>query len=68
MIYLIKKEEAINNSAYDEYMWINETWELIGSTEVDLTGYVKDYQVTKEITEYDDYIQNEIDKKLINHK
>lgn len=37
-IYLILKEESFLNDYYDEYMYINSQWELIGNTRVDLTG------------------------------
>ena len=48
-IYLKLKEESANNS-YEEYIWINEKWELIGSTEVDLSNYVTtdDFTLTLE--------------------
>lgn len=39
-IYLIPKENEIDNN-YDEYIFINNVWEHIGSTSVDLTEYYK---------------------------
>ena len=39
-IYLVAKEGTANDG-YNEYMWINSKWEFIGSTSVDLTGYLK---------------------------
>lgn len=30
-----------NNNIYDEWMYINESWEKLGTTEVDLSGYVQ---------------------------
>lgn len=41
VIYLVPNDGGAGN-AYDEYMLINGTLELLGSTEVDLTGYVKE--------------------------
>jgi len=38
-IYLVPKTTAETNNVYDEYVYISNTWELIGSTEVDLTNY-----------------------------
>lgn len=38
-IYLVPKSSAGTQNAYDEYIYTNNTWELIGSTEVDLTNY-----------------------------
>lgn len=29
------------NDAYDEYIYVNDAWEKIGNTQVDLTGYVR---------------------------
>lgn len=42
-IYLMLKEEAFLNDYYDEYIYINSGWELIGNTRVDLTNvYTKE--------------------------
>lgn len=38
VIYFIPKTGS-NNDSYDEYMWINNKWELIGTTAVDLSDY-----------------------------
>lgn len=37
-IYLVTTDEDTND-IYDEYMWINEAWERIGSTSTDLSQY-----------------------------
>lgn len=42
-----KSENSVNQ--YDEFMWINEAWEYIGASGVDLTGYVKETDM-EEIT------------------
>ena len=39
-IYLVPKTTAGTNDAYDEYIYVPNAWEHIGSTEVDLTNYV----------------------------
>ena len=48
--YFVPKTDTETNDLYDEYMWINDKWELIGTKqiEVDLTDYVKntDYATT----------------------
>ena len=41
VIYLVPKSKGNDRNSYDEYMWINNVWELIGSTVVDLSGYIK---------------------------
>lgn len=37
VMYLVPK----TGGGYTEYLYINNTWELIGSTDIDLSGYVK---------------------------
>ena len=38
-IYLVPKQTAGTQNVYNEYMYINNEWETIGNTEVDLTNY-----------------------------
>lgn len=38
LIYLVKKEGS-DDDVHDEYIWVEEKWEKIGSTSVDLTNY-----------------------------
>lgn len=40
VIYLISNS-GTNPNVYDEYIWVNNSFEKIGTTEVDLSGYVK---------------------------
>ena len=44
-IYLVPKTTSQTNDAYDEYIYVSNTWEHIGSTEVDLTNYYTKTQV-----------------------
>lgn len=44
-IYL-KSKSGSSNDIYDEYIYIESKWELIGSTAVDLTGYMKEADLT----------------------
>lgn len=46
-IYMILKDPGQN--VYNEYMYINGAWELIGDTAVDLTGYATEEYVTNAI-------------------
>lgn len=39
-IYMLRKSEPDDNDSYDEYMYINSQWEIIGNTKVDLSNYV----------------------------
>lgn len=38
-IYLVPKSASKTNNYYDEYMYINSEWEIIGDTEIDLSNY-----------------------------
>ena len=38
-IYLVPKTGETND-VYDEYIYINDAWEMIGNTQVDLSNYV----------------------------
>lgn len=40
-IYLVPTASAQTNNAYDEYIYVSNNWEFIGTTQADLTGYVK---------------------------
>lgn len=40
-IYLVPKTNGSGNDYYDEYLYINGNFEFIGSTQIDLTDYVK---------------------------
>ena len=41
ILYLVAKTEAASGNGYDEYLYINNAWELIGNTNIDLSGYVQ---------------------------
>lgn len=40
-IYFVPSEDASQKNIYDEYMWIEDEWELIGTTQIDLSGYAE---------------------------
>ena len=40
-IYMVPSDDPQTGNVYDEYMYIGSAWERIGSTEVDLSGYIK---------------------------
>lgn len=62
VIYLVKDSKGKANNVYLEYLWINGAFELIGSTEVDLSGYAK----TSDLTPYAK--TSEVDTKINNIK
>lgn len=39
IIYLVARTKQEEKNIYDEYIYVNEVWEKIGSTDVDLTNY-----------------------------
>ena len=43
-IYLVSNSGTGTN-IYDEYIWVNNAWEFIGTTAVDLTNYLQDSDV-----------------------
>lgn len=45
-IYLVPSASSKDGNVKDEYMWINSAWEKIGSSEVDLAGYLKESDLT----------------------
>lgn len=51
-----KSNSSSGNNVYDEYMYINSNWELIGSTQIDLTPYALSANLATVATsgDYDD--------------
>lgn len=41
VIYLVPRDPGEEGNIYNEYIWINNDYEMIGSTDMDLAGYVK---------------------------
>ena len=58
-IYLLSNNGSKPN-IYDEYIYANNNWEKIGTTDVDLSGYLKDSDAISN-TEIDDCIYNSSD-------
>jgi len=46
---ILKDPAGSGQNVYNEYMYINGAWELIGDTAVDLTGYATEEYVTNAI-------------------
>lgn len=44
-IYLVPIETSEENNVYEEYIYVNNSWELIGTTQVDLSDYYTKTQV-----------------------
>lgn len=50
IIYLVKKDGELND-IHNEYVWTDD-WELIGTTQIDLTGYAKEEWITQQISNF----------------
>lgn len=50
IIYLADAEDGKGTNVKLEWMWINNAWELIGSTEADLSGYVTTSELNTALT------------------
>lgn len=59
IIYLVPKSPSGTNDIYNEYAYINNAWEMLGTTQIDLSGYVttaslntilQDYATTTYVT------------------
>lgn len=48
-IYLVPVDQEEEKDVYDEYIYINNKWELLGSTEIDLSGYATKEELDKKI-------------------
>lgn len=57
-IYLIKNNTTEEQNFYDEYIYVNNTWEHIGTTTVDLTNYATKNEIptaTSQLANDSDY-------------
>lgn len=52
VIYLVPKTDPETSNTCDEYIWQDNAWELIGSTDVDLSDYVTDDDLTTALQSY----------------
>lgn len=51
VIYLVKDPKGKDNNNYLEYLWLNGKYELVGSTQVDLSGYAKKSDIKTKLSE-----------------
>ena len=40
ILYMIPVENPDSENYYEEYIWLDSQWEMIGTTKIDLSGYV----------------------------
>ena len=53
-IYLVPIDESGGpaDNIYEEYIWVNNAWEMIGTTEMDLSNYVTFTDLSSELADY----------------
>lgn len=52
VIYLVSKSQTSEDNIYDEYIWVNNDWELIGTTQIDLSNYVTNDSLSSTLSNY----------------
>jgi hypothetical protein len=52
VIYLVPNSKIQTENIYDEYIFINNAWEIIGNTEISLDGYAKEEWVKTQIKDF----------------
>jgi hypothetical protein len=51
VVYLLKPTSEDADNFYDEYIYVNNTWELLGSARLDLTNYAKIENIPTKVSE-----------------
>lgn len=51
VIYLVQDPNGKDNNNYLEYLWLNGKYELIGSTQVDLSGYATKTEIPTKLSQ-----------------
>ena len=52
IIYLVPTTDPKEQNIKDEFLWVNNDWEQIGSTAIDLTGYATESWVNTQISNF----------------
>ena len=52
VIYLVPSEDSEEQNIYNEYLYLNSKWELIGTTKIDLSNYATNSSVDTKLTNY----------------
>lgn len=70
VLYLIKDSKGKENNIYLEYLWVDNKFELIGSTDVDLSQYVKKDELESKLdkSQLSDDIQTDDNNKVASSK
>lgn len=57
-IYLLANESGKPNNIYDEYIWINSSWEFLGNKIVELENYYTKAEIDSKISDIQNQINN----------
>jgi hypothetical protein len=52
VIYLLPRQDTETGNIYDEYIWVDNAWEKIASTDIDLSGYVTTQELNTALSAY----------------
>lgn len=66
-IYLKLNKKAATDNIYDEYIYVNKKWEILGSTAIDLTNYYTKNQVNAELNKKQNTLVSGTNIKTINN-
>ena len=56
-IYLLDKNKNSETNIYDEYIYVNNKWEVIGTTEINLSDYVKKDELPTKLSDLEDDLE-----------
>lgn len=59
ILYLVAKDKKGSGNIYNEYLWIDSSYELIGDTAVDLSDYVTSEKLTQSLATKQDTLSAE---------
>lgn len=59
ILYLVSKDKKSSGNIYNEYLWIDSAYELIGDTAVDLSDYVTTEKLTQSLSGKQDSLSDE---------
>lgn len=60
-IYLVPKSTSQTNNAYDEYLYVNNKWEKIGDTTIDLSNYALKSEIPTVTNDLTDTLKSHYD-------
>lgn len=60
-IYLVPKSTSQTNNAYDEYLYVNNKWEKIGDTTIDLSNYALKSEIPTVTNDLTDTLKSNYD-------